>query len=94
MEVFTAFRPGIQKVKTILSAHGCWIDGQSLPPSNFIYLIIKDAFGLLLARHIPRAGYRRDIKRIYCGRDKRCQNFDNLGYTNEVCVTPDGNTYT
>ena len=73
------------------------IDGQPLPPSNFIYLDHQGRYWLTVStRQIPRAkGYRSDVKDGFIVLiDEQGARIvaDNIGYTNEVYVTPDGKT--
>lgn len=71
------------------------LDGEPLPPCNFIYLDHQGRFWLTVStRKIPRAaGYRSDVKDGFIVViDKQGARIvaDNIGYTNEVYVTPDG----
>ena len=71
------------------------IDGNPLPPSNFIYLDHQGRLWLTVStRQNPRAkGYRSDVSDGYIAiieNGKARIVADNIGYTNEVFVTPDG----
>lgn len=71
------------------------IDGEPLPPSNFIYLDHQGRFWLTVStRKIPRAAaYRSDVKDgfiVVIDEQGARIVADNIGYTNEVYVTPDG----
>ncbi|AWB65868.1 gluconolactonase [Saccharobesus litoralis] len=71
------------------------IAGEHLPPSNFIYLDKQGRLWLTVStRHTPRAAaYRSDIKDGFIAviEDGQARIVaDNIGYTNEVFVTPDG----
>jgi DNA-binding beta-propeller fold protein YncE len=71
------------------------IEGAPLPPSNFIYLDHQGRYwGTVSTRKIPRAAaYRSDIKDgfIFVVDQQGARIVaDELGYTNEVYVTPDG----
>lgn len=73
------------------------VEGKPLPPSNFIYLDQQGRYWLTVStRKIPRAeGYRSDVADgfIVLIDDNGARIVaDNLGYTNEVYVTPDGKT--
>lgn len=71
------------------------LNGKALPPSNFIYLDHQGRYWLTVStRKIPRAeGYRSDVKDGFIVLiDSQGARIvaDNIGYTNEVYVTPDG----
>lgn len=73
------------------------INGKPLPPSNFIYLDHQGRLWFTVSTRLcPRAdAYRSDIADGFIGViDERgaCIVADNIGYTNEVFVTTDGNT--
>lgn len=73
------------------------VEGETLPPCNFIYVDHQGRYWLTVStRHIPRASaYRSDVKDgfIVLIDDKGARIVaDNLGYTNEVYVTPNGKT--
>lgn len=73
------------------------LDGQALPPSNFIYRDHQGRHWLTVStRKIPRAAaYRSDIADGFIVLiDKLGARIvaDNIGYTNELYVTPDGAT--
>ncbi len=73
------------------------VDGNPLPPCNFIYLDHQGRYWLTVStRQIPRAkAYRSDIQDgfIVLVDDKGPRIVaDNIGYTNEVFVSPDGKT--
>ncbi|RDV29423.1 gluconolactonase [Alteromonas aestuariivivens] len=73
------------------------VEGQPLPPSNFIYLDHQGRYWLTVStRQIPRAkGYRSDVQDgfiVLIDQHSARIVADNIGYTNEVYVTPDGNT--
>ncbi|WP_166425840.1 SMP-30/gluconolactonase/LRE family protein [Paraglaciecola sp. 20A4] len=73
------------------------IEGKALPPTNFIMLDHQDRLWITVStRQSPRAnGYRRDIADGFIvlvdARGARIVA-DNIGYTNEVYVTRDGQT--
>ncbi|MBU2879907.1 MULTISPECIES: SMP-30/gluconolactonase/LRE family protein [Aliiglaciecola] len=73
------------------------VEGQALPPTNFILLDHQERLWITVStRQSPRAkGYRRDVADGFIvlvdGYGPRIVA-DNIGYTNEVCVTPDGKT--
>lgn len=73
------------------------VDGSPLPPSNFIYLDHQGRYWLTVStRQLPRSkAYRSDIQDGFIVLiDKHGARIvaDNIGYTNEVFVTPDGET--
>lgn len=73
------------------------VDGKPLPPSNFIYLDQQGRYWLTVStRQMPRAkGYRSDVADgfVVLIDDKGARIVaDDIGYTNEVYVTPDGKT--
>jgi sugar lactone lactonase YvrE len=73
------------------------IDGQPLPPSNFVFLDFQERLWITVStRHAPRAAaYRSDISDgfiILVDQGGARIVADNIGYTNEVYVTPDGKT--
>lgn len=77
------------------------IDGEPLPPSNFIYLDFQGRLWLTVStRQSPRAAaYRADIADGFIALIEPSDEgiatarivADNIGYTNEVYVTPKGN---
>jgi sugar lactone lactonase YvrE len=71
------------------------LNGRPLPPSNFIYLDHQGRYWITIStRHTPRAiAYRSDIKDgfiILVDDNGPRIVADNIGYTNEVYVTPCG----
>ncbi|MGJ8681084.1 SMP-30/gluconolactonase/LRE family protein [Paraglaciecola sp.] len=78
------------------------INGEPLPPSNFIYLDHQDRLWLTVStRQQPRSkAYRSDVSDGYIAliETDKAENgqarivADNIGYTNEVYVTEDGKT--
>lgn len=78
------------------------IDGQPLPPSNFIYLDHQGRLWLTVStRQQPRSNaYRSDVKDGYIAlietdKAENCQAkivADNIGYTNEIYITENGKT--
>jgi DNA-binding beta-propeller fold protein YncE len=73
------------------------INGQPLPPSNFVFLDHQERLWITVStRHTPRAAaYRSDISDgfiILVDAQGARIVADNIGYTNEVYVTPDGKT--
>ena len=72
------------------------IDGEPIPPSNFVHLDHQGRIWITIStRKIPRAtAYRSDIKDgfiIVVDSDGARIVADNIGYTNEVYVTTQGN---
>ncbi len=71
------------------------LDGQTLPPSNYIHIDTQDRLWITVStRHVPRAAaYRGDIADGFVilidDRGARIVA-DDLGYTNECLVHPDG----
>lgn len=73
------------------------IEGQPLPPTNFIMLDHQERLWITVStRKSPRAkGYNRDVADGFIAlvdADGARIVADNIGYTNEVYVTPDGKT--
>lgn len=71
------------------------IDGEAIPPSNFIYLDHQGRLWLTVStRTIPRAAaYRSDVEDGYIALiDKQGARIvaDGIGYTNEVYIPPSG----
>lgn len=72
------------------------IDGEALPPSNYVHIDSHNRIWLTVStRHMPRAAaYRSDIADGFIVLiDERGARIvaDELGYTNECLVHPDGN---
>jgi sugar lactone lactonase YvrE len=73
------------------------IEGQPLPPSNFVFLDHQERLWITVSTRLtPRAAaYRSDVSDGFIILvDKLGARIvaDNIGYTNEVYVTPDGKT--
>lgn len=73
------------------------LNGRPLPPCNFIYLDHQGRYWLTISTcQIPRAnGYRSDIQDgfiVLIDENGARIVADDIGYTNEVYVTPDGQT--
>ncbi|MEM7193985.1 MAG: SMP-30/gluconolactonase/LRE family protein [Pseudomonadota bacterium] len=71
------------------------VDGESLPPSNFPHIDRSGRIWLTIStRRIPRAtAYRSDVTDgfiVLIDAGVARVVADNLGYTNECCVSPDG----
>ena len=71
------------------------IDGQPLPPTNYVHLDFQGRIWITVStRTKPRAkAYRSDISDgfvILCDGDKARIVADGLGYTNECIASPDG----
>ncbi len=73
------------------------LNGQPIPPSNFVLLDHQDRLWFTVStRQMPRAAaYRSDVADGFIAvMDEKGARIvaDNIGYTNEVYVTPDGKT--
>ena len=71
------------------------VDGVPLPPTNFVHLDKKGRVWITVStRKIPRSdGYRADVQDgfiVLCHNGESRIVADNLGYTNECGVHPDG----
>ena len=90
-------RGGIFKINrdNIISPLLTQIDGEELPPSNFVYLDHQGRIWVTVStRHRPRANaYRSDIKDGFIvlidNKDAKIVA-DGIGYTNELYIHPDG----